>query len=277
MKRLFIAADIEGCAAVSSQHELSAAGWGWQKAREWMTQEVSAACRVALDQGFDEVIVADGHGNAQNILPDELPANVRLIRSWPRPLLQMQGVDQPGVQGCFFIGNHAGAQQIGLLAHTYHGGAIRDLRLNGTSASEGYFNAALAADLGRPIWLVTGDEAAVADAQRYAPNAVHCAVKQAGGWRSQGSMMPQQVYAQIAAAAKEALEHRAKLHEFVIERPIVVEIEFTTQLAAEMMDYLPICERTGPYTVKTICETMIDAMKFVSFSILYSPTGTISL
>lgn len=278
MSKLFIAADMEGCAGVSSQSELSSGAWGWADARKWMTAEVAAACEAALEAGYEEVIVADGHGNAQNILPDGLPEKVRLIRSWPRPLLQMQGVDAPDVTGCLFIGNHASAQDgAGLLAHTYHGGAIRDLRLNGVSASEGYFNAALAGSLGKPVLLVTGDDAAIEDARRYAPQAELCAVKQATGWRSQASLTPAESCRKIRDATRKAIEKADRAAPFCPDGPYTLEIEFTSQLACEVLSYLPDVERLSAFTARMQAETMSEAMRVVAFSIFYSPTGVVNL
>lgn len=278
MKKLFVAADIEGCASVSNQHELSSQGWGWAKAREWMTNEVAAACEAAFEAGYDEVIVADGHGNAQNIHPDSLPERVRLVRSWPRPLLQMQGIEDPEVVACVFIGNHASSQTAGsILAHTYFSSAIRDLRLNGESASEGYFNAALAGAFGKPVVFVSGDQHTIEDARRYAPDGELCVVKQSIGWRAQSSLSPAEVCRLIREKVALGLGQVAAARPFVVPAPFVVELEMTTQVACEVFDYLPMIERVNAYTVRAQFDTMVDAMKFVSFTIFFSPTGVISL
>ena len=111
MRRLFVSADMEGCVAVSAQQALMPDRWAWEwtAVRRWMTAEVAVAAEAALAAGYDEVIVADGHGNAHNIDPDGLPENVRLVRSWPRPHMQMQGVAEAGVEACAFIGYQAAA------------------------------------------------------------------------------------------------------------------------------------------------------------------------
>lgn len=277
-KKLFIAADIEGCGAVASLTALSADGWEWQAARKWMTREVTAVCEVALDGGYAEVIVADGHGNAQNLIPDDLPRGVKLVRSWPRPLLQMEGARLDGVAACAFVGNHnASTGEGGVLAHTYHGGAIRDLRLNGVSASEGYFNAALAGELGLPVLLVTGDDAATRDAKRYAPGAELCAVKTALGWRSQIAATPDECCDMIRASAQKAFAKPQSPAPFKVEGPYRVEFEMTSRTAPEMLAYLPQFTRLGPFTVAAQCASMAEAMRLVSFVILYSPTGAIVL
>src|SRR5882724_8918768 len=102
MRKLFISADMEGCCAVSAPQALLPERWSWEwtAARKWMTQEVAATAEAALAAHYEEVIVADSHGNAHNIDPDGLPDNVWLVRSWPRPLIHMQGVEEAEVDAC---------------------------------------------------------------------------------------------------------------------------------------------------------------------------------
>lgn len=277
MRKLFISADMEGCAAVSSRYALASDQWEWSAARRWMTQEVLAVAESAFAAGYDETIVADGHGNAHNIDPDLLTDNIRLVRSWPRPLLQMQGVEGPEVQACAFVGYHAGAEsRHGLIAHTYHGSAYRALRLNGESCSEGYLNAALAGEFGRPVVFVSGDEQTVADARRYAPEAVGLVTKHAIGMRSQISLPPRQVRHLLKDAMTSALE-RPLPQPFVLQGPFHLELEMTTRLAAEMLAYLPGVERTDACSVATTFDRIEKVMHFVCFAMLYSPTGVISL
>jgi D-aminopeptidase len=76
-----------------------------------------------------------------------------------------------------FLGYHAGAGMRGVLSHTYLENSITGVWLNGTPASEGRLNAALAAEHGVPVLLVTGDDMACRDAAGYAPQALTVPVK----------------------------------------------------------------------------------------------------
>ena len=277
MRKFYISADIEGCAGVASPLALAPDRFEWVAARRWMTREALAVADAALAQGFDQVIIADGHGNAHNIDPDLLPDQVRLIRSWPRPLLQMEGVQDPEIEACAFVGYHAGSMApSGGLAHTYHGGAYRDLRINGVSASEGWLNAAVAGAFGKPVVLITGDSACLEDARRYAPEAEHCIVKDTLGWRTSAGLTPAESCCAIRAAAVQALSRPAP-PPFVIEGPISLEIEMTSRTAPEMLAYLPGVSRTGPYCASLTLPDIPAVLRFVSFAMLYSPTGVIAL
>lgn len=277
MRKLYISADIEGCAGVASQHALAADRFEWQAARQWMTDEVVAAAEAALAAGYDEVIVVDGHGNGHNILPDAMPDKVRLLRSWPRPLLQMEGIQDPEINAAFFIGYHNGAMgDGGILAHTYSSAAFRDLRLNGVSASEGYLNAALAGEYGVPVLLVSGDAETARDAARYAPHAQACIVKQSVGFRAASALTPREACRAIGAAATRALNGPCPAP-FVVPGPYRLAIDFSTRVSAEMAAYLPQVHQTGPATVEAQFDTMDALMRFISFLILFNPNGVVNL
>jgi D-amino peptidase len=277
MRKLFISADMEGCSAVAATQALLPDRWHWEwaAARRWMTSEVCAAAQAAFAAGYQEVIVADGHGNAHNIDPDGLPDNVRLVRSWPRPLLQMEGSQDPDVVACAFIGYHAAPTAANsILAHTYAGQVYRSVKLNGAPCSEGYMNAALAGEMGKPVVFVSGDQHTIDDARRYAPAAGSFVTKHAIGWRAEQSLPPAQVSRLLGEAAARAFAQPLP-EPFVLEGPFLLELEMTTHVAAEMLAYLPGVERRGAYGVAATFERISAAMRFVSFAMHYAPNGVI--
>src|SRR3954468_4627129 len=147
--RIFISADIEGITGVvSREHQFPEAMEG-QSARLWMTDSVAAAAEAAFEAGAIEVVVADSHGQGHNLLLDRLRPEIQVVRSHPRPLSMMQGVEAGRYEGCFFIGYHAGATNPGgILAHTFRSATLREVRLNGVSVPEATINAALRGDAG---------------------------------------------------------------------------------------------------------------------------------
>jgi len=158
MNRLYISADMEGIAGVTTKQQLVVGGFEYQEARQWMTDEVKAVCAAAFDSGIEEVVVADSHSNGQNILIDQLPENVHLIRSWPRPLQMMQGVNEGKYVGAILLGYHGGAHVAGAaLAHTISLSVI-ELIVNGQSWSEAELSAALAGYYQVPVIMATGDD-----------------------------------------------------------------------------------------------------------------------
>jgi D-amino peptidase len=120
--KVYISADMEGIGGVSTWDvQAEAKGREYEKFRRLMTLEVNAAVESAFDAGATEVLVSDSHGDAQNIDVELLDKRARLIRSWPRPLGMMQGIDRTFAADAL-IGYHAAeGSSPGVLAHTFTG------------------------------------------------------------------------------------------------------------------------------------------------------------
>src|SRR5688500_20411736 len=84
--KVHISVDMEGVAGAVTSEQLGPSGFEYGRFREFMTREALAAVEAAKAAGATEIVVADSHGNGQNLLIDQFPADVRVIRSWP-PLL----------------------------------------------------------------------------------------------------------------------------------------------------------------------------------------------
>src|SRR5687768_343756 len=88
--KVYISADLEGIAGVVTGDQLGPTGFEYGRAREFMTGEVLAAIAAAREAGATEILVSDSHGNGENLLIDQFPDDVRIVRSWPRPLMRSE-------------------------------------------------------------------------------------------------------------------------------------------------------------------------------------------
>ena len=158
--KLYISVDMEGVVGVVTDDHLAPGGFEYQKAREWMTGELLAAINAAREEGVTDIVVSDSHGNGQNLLIDRLPDDILVVRSWPRPLGMMQGIDD-SFDAAIFLGYHTGTSNPdGVRAHTFSSARLADVRLNGTSVPEAGVNAAIASHFGVPVIMVsTGGDA----------------------------------------------------------------------------------------------------------------------
>lgn len=265
-KRLYVSADIEGTAGVVSGDHMMPGKFEYEKAREWMTGEVLAVCAAAADHGIEEIVVSDSHGNGQNLLLDKLPDHVQIVRSWPRPLCMMEGVDVGDYVGAMLIGYHAGASDLrGVLRHTLHGGAIAEVRLNGQIASETVISAAAGAHFGVPVIMVSGDDAYIEHAQHVLPGVEGVVTKWASSFTSARMLTPALAQQHIREGASKAL---ARLDQFSAQRlpdNITVEVVCLNRKAAELLDYLPTITRTDAYTIRFTGKDMVEVSKWFSF------------
>ena len=266
-KRLYISADIEGIAGVVSMEQLLPKGFEYQQAREWMTAEVSAACDAAFALGIDEVVVSDSHGNGQNLLIDELPDNVQVVRSWPRPLCMMEGIQEGQYIGALLIGYHTGAgNPSGVIAHTLSGG-ISELRLNGQLASETVISAATAAHFDVPIIMASGDDAYIDHVNDVLGDIETLVTKYAISYTSARMIKPRSVQLSITDSVTRALSTMDRFTAKRLQGPIEVDVLCTNQKAAELLSYLPTIERVDGYTIRFVGKDMVEVSRFLQFLI----------
>lgn len=264
--RLYISADIEGTAGVSSSQQTGPAGFEFQKARDWMTKEVTSACRAAFACGVKEVVVSDSHGSGQNLLLDDLPENVQVVRSWPRPLCMMEGIDHGNFDAAIFLGYHTGATDLfGVLAHTLSSAGIRAVRLNGEIASETVISAATAAHYGVPVIMVSGDDAYTAHAKSILGEIECATVKWSASHTSVRTLLPQEACELINHHLKKALKRLDDFQPHVINTSISVEVACVKRESVELLAYLPMFTRTSSTTIQFVAEDMPAVSRILSF------------
>jgi D-amino peptidase len=159
--KVFISVDMEGVTGVVQPAQLGPDGFEYERFRDFMTREVLAAIEGARSAGATEFIVCDSHGNGQNVLIDQLPDDVRIVRGFPRPLEMMQGIDS-SFGAVVFVGYHGSEYAVDAVrGHTISSVKLLGVRLNGTEVTEGILNAGIAGQFGVPVVFVSGDRKAV--------------------------------------------------------------------------------------------------------------------
>jgi len=267
--RVYISADIEGVAGVVNREQLSPRGFEYERARAWMTAEVVAACDGAFAAGATDIVVSDSHGNGQNILLDKLPARVQLVRSWPRPLGMMEGLQRGRFDAALLIGYHCGiSDPRGGLSHTLRSDLIMDVRYNGQSASETLISAAVGGHFGVPIAMVSGDDGYCEHAaELLGEHVVTVATKSNIGYASTQTLTPAESVENIRNGAHTALQQLENLSPYKVDPPIEIEVDFVNRTNAETLAYLPIFERRGANTLAYQARDADDAIRFLSFLI----------
>jgi D-amino peptidase len=104
--KVYISVDMEGVAGVVTPDQLGPGGFEYERFRHFMTDETLAAVRAAKEAGAGEIVVSDSHGNGENLLIEEFPKDVRIVRAWPRHGGMMAGLDS-SFSAAMFIGYHA--------------------------------------------------------------------------------------------------------------------------------------------------------------------------
>jgi D-amino peptidase len=263
--KVHISVDMEGVAGVVTSEQLGPTGFEYARFREFMTREALAAVNAAKAAGATEVIVADSHGNGQNLLIEQFPADVRVIRSWPRRLGMVAGVDDK-VDAAMFIGYHAGTNNpSGVRAHTFSSANLTRVALNGTNVTEGAWNAAVAGHFGVPVIMMSGDDAAIEEVRKAVGGIEAAETKRTLGFHSALTLTPQASAALIGERVTAAMRRRSEFRPLKVQTPIVVDVSFKNYMAAEVLAYLPIFERVDSHSIRFRAKDMVEASAIMSF------------
>ncbi|MFA6312504.1 MAG: M55 family metallopeptidase, partial [Sterolibacterium sp.] len=228
--------------------------------------EVDAACQAAFRSGAEEVVVSDSHGNGENIKLEKLSGNIRLIRSWPRPLLMMQGIERGSFDAAAFIGYHAGGHSgNGVLSHTMSSGKLRSIRFNGELVSEFDMNLMLAAEFGVPVIMGSGDNVLAEDVVRRYPAVEFATTKWTDGSLWAETMTLEASCALISEKMTKAIAGTKHATLPTPSGPITVEVDFTRKIIAEVFSYMPNIRRSSPFTVEAEFPDMTTTMRFLAF------------
>ena len=221
-----------------------------------------AAARAA---GATEFLVSDSHGNGQNLLIEELPDDVMVVRSWPREGAMMAGIDET-FDGVIFIGYHAStANTRGVRAHTMSSANITGLRLNGIEMTEGSMNAAIAGQFGVPVIMVSGDDVAVAENQVLIGNIEGAVVKWAKGFHSAQTLTPSAAREVIRTRTMSAINRIQDFKPYVLETPIELELSLKHYQPVELLGYLSNVEKVNSHTIRFVGENMMEVSRFLTF------------
>jgi D-amino peptidase len=274
--KVYISADMEGITGVASADQLGPANFEYSQARQWMTSDVLAAIQGAREAGATEFVISDSHGNGQSLLIDRFPTDIpiTIVRSFPRPLGMMEGLDST-FAAAIFVGYHTSTSSLtGVRAHTVSSALLTRIAINGTSMSEAGMNAAIAAQFGVPVVMISGDDQIVAETKQRLGNIEGAAVKRAIGFHSAATMTPEAGQALIRQRAKAGVTRRAEMRPYTMTKPLTLEVSFKNYRPVELLGYLSNVQRIDSHTIRYAAKDMVDISKFIEFVTSYDPTLT---
>lgn len=270
--KIYISADMEGVVGVVTADQLGPQGFEYNRFREFMTEEVKAATEAAFEAGATEVVISDSHGNGENLLIDKLPRNVTIVRSWPRPLMMMQGIDET-FDGAIFIGYHTSTNNMaGVRAHTISSARLADVKLNGVSMPEAGINAAIAGHFNVPVIMVSGDDAVVKEVTDLLGPIEGAVVKWAYGFHSARTLTPEAAYDLIREKVKRAIGRIKDAKPYKVKEPVQLDVRFKAYRPSELLSYLSIVERTDSHSIRFKGKDIVEVSRFLEFITSYEPS-----
>jgi D-amino peptidase len=246
--KLYISADMEGVVGAVTGDQLGPGGFEYQLFRKFMTEEVLAAITAAREEGVTEILVSDSHGNGENLLIEMLPEDVMVV-----------------------LGYHAGTTNPdGVRAHTMSSARLADVRLNDRSMLEAGVNAAIAGHFGVPVIMISGDDAAVEEAQGIIGDIEGAIVKWNLSFHSAKTLTPEAAYKLIGEKVRAAIRRIDDFEPLVLPQPITLDVRFKNYRPSQVLAYLSIVERTDAHSIRFVGSDMIEVSKFLEFLTSYN-------
>ncbi|MDP9634583.1 UNVERIFIED_ORG: D-amino peptidase [Ensifer adhaerens] len=262
--KVFISADIEGTAGITAWDEAKKGHPEYEEFREYMTDELVAACEGAKAAGAKEVVVKDAHSTARNLILSKLPAYVSIVRGWSgHPDLMMFGIDK-SFSAALYTGYHNKAgTDTNPLAHTLTGTVSR-LFINGDVASEFTLNAFCAARYGVPSAFLSGDAGMCAEA-RVIVSGIGTVATSEGFGPATRSLTPKASVAAISEGVEKALsgDLRACLPKLADRFELVVE--YTTPIEAYRGSWYPGVEHVAARTLRFEAKDFFEIQRAIRF------------
>lgn len=158
MKKIYISADIEGIWGNSNPANTAKNGYLYSEYCTNMMNEVNLVIDLLFQNGVEEVVVNDGHGNMDNLLPSKLDPRAAFVSANGayKEFGMMEGLDD-SFDGALFIGYHSRCNSPGVMAHTIWGTMVRKIVVDGKELGESGINRLLANEFGVPVILASGD------------------------------------------------------------------------------------------------------------------------
>ena len=135
-------------------------------------------------------------------------------------------------------------------------------------------SAAIAAQFGVPVVMISGDDQIVAETKQRLGPIEGAAVKRAIGFHSAATMTPEAGQALIRQHAKTAIARRSEMRPYAMTKPLTLEVSFKSYRPVELLGYLSNVQRIDSHTIRYMAKDMVDVSKFIEFITSYDPTLT---
>ncbi|MFC8337706.1 M55 family metallopeptidase [Streptomyces rubiginosohelvolus] len=120
-----------------------------------------------------------------------------------------------------------------------------DSRTTARSLGEIGLNAAMAGHLGVPVVLLSGDDAACAEAAALIPEAVTVPVKEALGMAAAVTLHPEEARDRLRRAAADAVSRRTEIPPLALTGPLDVEVDLASPHTIDLATLVPGVSRTA--------------------------------
>ncbi len=250
-----IMTDIEGISGVDDISMIDESGEGYRFACAQLMKDTNAAVAGCFDGGATRVLVIDGHGAAHNMDAKKLDPRAEKIT-----VQQWIEVTRAGEVDLFMeIGAHAKpGTQDAFLDHVQSSAKWFEYTINGVSCGELTQGGLFMGAYGVPFVMVSGDEAACAEARALLDGRIACAVVKRGIGRNRAECIGQdEALLRIRRAACEAMKLGKVIPPLRVPTPLDIRlVHMRSDYCDETMERHPDFARLDARTAQRIVQTV---------------------
>jgi len=253
--KLYISVDMEGISGISGSDFVHTDRRLYPEGRRYYTRDINACAAGCFAAGATSVIARDGHGGGNHALWDELDPRIELVQGdCPHPFPGLEEAD-----AFILLGYHALAGTRGaLLEHTFSSAEVQNLWLNGRLVGEIGIHAAMAAELGVPTILVSGDDGACAEAAAWIPGVVTCQVKAGMGTQGARLLSAEVAHRLITERTQEAIGKLKEIPPVTVPHPVTLRMEMKERIPVPRAGTRPDMRVIDGRTVEVTADTVTD-------------------
>lgn len=255
--KIYIHTDMEGITGIDSFEMIQRDGTRFKECCELLMGDLNAAVDGAFAGGAKHVTVLDSHGGGKNFIKELLDPRA----DWDtKENKKWWGKLDESYSGTMFIGAHAMAGTInGFLDHTQNSLQWYNYIVNGRKTGELGQWAIVAGNFNVPMLMVSGDEAACAEARAFFSPLETAAVKRGVG-RNKAELVPtDEARARIREAARKAVSliGKAKPYKVTMPMEIVLQLYRSDFCEAKLKDGV---ERIDARTIRKVTSDPLELL-----------------
>lgn len=225
---IYIMADLEGISGIYVPEQVIRGQCRFDEGRRLLTREVNLCAEACREAGAERVYVRDAHGGSYTLLWEQLSPAVDVA------VCGITGNERyMGIEDCdavILLGYHAMAgTERGLLEHTMSSTRVQNYWLNGVRIGETALDAAILADYGKPVIMVSGDDALCREAKEFLPWVTAVEVKKSAACFGAALLSPALAAARIREGVKEAIDkyRKGEFSHYKVSAPVTLRAEVT--------------------------------------------------
>jgi D-amino peptidase len=258
--KVYILADMEGISGIRTMPQVKRdSPTEYAEGRRLMMDDMNAAIDAAFANGATEVVACDTHGGGGQVILREMDPRA-LYETPPQPSggRVMPALDE-SFAGVILLGHHARAGTLnGFLDHTMNSREWFEYTINGRPVGEIGIEAAYAGHFGVPVIAVSGDEAAVREAQELLGSVEGAVVKWGIGRNRARCLSLPKAHQAIRDAVARAVASLERMRPFQPELPAGIELTLYRSDMADVYAAKPGVERVDARTVRRQIDFLLD-------------------